>query len=483
MFIGLKIKKRKHVIKLVKKILLRYSKSFRVVKKSFDADYYLSTYDDVRDSGIDPLMHYMHKGWVEGRNPAPYFNTISYLLCNPDVYMLGINPFYHFLEYGRKEGREGVNENDVVKKYLKNNIFIVMQDITFPVNIQKADKILVIVVPEHATMSGGIYSMFSIASIAKRLKSRHGYEVVLMTRPNEQNCTYCRQKNFRNAEDVYRFEQIVRCEEVNDLYIHIPEYATTDFIDNLSPDVLDYLKTREKLNINILNQNTELMPEAYEFEKLRELADELSQSVAHHAYFSQEFSDRYDLPTMLLPAYTDLSAYTASAFKEKDDIIIYSLDESPHKEACIRLLESELPEYQLIEIRDITFEEYMDLATRCKFSISFGEGFDGYVAQPIYQGGIGLTVYNEDFFPSEEFIRFENFFESEKKMEEHLVDTIKKLSEDEKSYSDLNRELVKEYEKLYQYEDYVDRVLRVIDRRFELLPKSRVPGGGVYKIN
>ena len=59
------------------------------VKSEFDSDYYLSNYPDVKQTGVDPLKHYMRTGWREGRNPTSYFSTTSYLLCNPDVFNAG----------------------------------------------------------------------------------------------------------------------------------------------------------------------------------------------------------------------------------------------------------------------------------------------------------------------------------------------------------------------------------------------------------
>ena len=71
----------------------------------FDAEWYLASYGDVREAGMDPAEHYCEFGWREGRNPGPAFDTISYLRANPDVAAAGLNPLWHFVEYGRKEGR------------------------------------------------------------------------------------------------------------------------------------------------------------------------------------------------------------------------------------------------------------------------------------------------------------------------------------------------------------------------------------------
>lgn len=445
------------------------TESEKAVEHLFDIGFYLKTYPDVAQAKQNPFVHYMRVGWREGRNPNKDFNTIHYMLNNLDVITSQYNPLYHFAKFGNGN-MPAFNEVDTIKKFLGNKIYNAMQDITFPKTLSDAKKLFVIVLPEHNEMSGGIFSFFSIANVVRRLRSQHGYEVALMTRPNDNNITYCRQKNFPNSEDIFRFEQIERCRNLQELYLHLPEYVAPDFVEKLEESTLNFLKSLKVLDINLLNQNYELMPESIEFTSVRELAHSLTQSVAHHSYYGQSFADKYDLPTLLLPAYTDLSAYNPSIYENKDNLIIYSLDDAPHRKAVLAKLVQELPEYELIEIRDITFDQYMNLATRCKFSISFGEGFDGYVAQPIYQGGIGMTVYNEEYFPSDEFLQYENFFESEEDMVENIITTIKSLDSDKERYTRLNEKLVAEWDKLYSYDDYVKQIKKLINKEFELFP-------------
>lgn len=78
-----------------------------LVSKSalFDRAYYLNTYPDVAQAGIDPIRHYLETGWKEGRNPSAGFNTTLYLKVNTDVEEAGLNPLVHYLRFGRQEGR------------------------------------------------------------------------------------------------------------------------------------------------------------------------------------------------------------------------------------------------------------------------------------------------------------------------------------------------------------------------------------------
>jgi hypothetical protein len=349
-----------------------------------------------------------------------------------------------------------------------------MQDITFPRHVENAESLFVVIVPEHNTMSGGIYSFFSIAKAAYNLRHKHNYAIVLMTRPNTYDLTYLRQGNFRNSEDVFRFSQVTRCKNVKELYLHIPEYAAPSFVASLTSEQREYLLSRDRLYINILNQKIELMPDKQEFEDLRALADELTQSVAHHAYFTQAHADHYDLPTLLLPPYTDLSAYEPIGRGEKQKLIIYSPDESRHREPVLKVLRERLPDYQLLEIQGITFDRFMELATRCLFSISFGEGFDGYVAQPIHQGGIGLAVYRSEYFPSEKLREFPNFFSSEQDMVDNIVARIRSLERDEALYARTNQAMIEVYGRLYSKDDYVRRIEKLLKREFEIFPRAAI---------
>jgi glycosyltransferase involved in cell wall biosynthesis len=74
----------------------------------FDTRWYLDRYDDVRRSGVNPLLHYLLDGWREGRDPGPEFDTDLYLEAYPDVREAGVNPLAHYLSHGRQEGRLAV---------------------------------------------------------------------------------------------------------------------------------------------------------------------------------------------------------------------------------------------------------------------------------------------------------------------------------------------------------------------------------------
>lgn len=70
-----------------------------------DDDWYRNTYPDVAAAGVSPVMHYLHHGWREGRDPNPWFPTWGYRSAYSDVADAKICPLVHFMQEGAAQGR------------------------------------------------------------------------------------------------------------------------------------------------------------------------------------------------------------------------------------------------------------------------------------------------------------------------------------------------------------------------------------------
>jgi glycosyltransferase involved in cell wall biosynthesis len=79
--------------------------ALNLVRSGFDSAFYLACYPDVAEAKVDPLIHFYHTGWREGRNPSLEFDTKYYLAVNEDVRTAGLNPLFHYLCSGKSEGR------------------------------------------------------------------------------------------------------------------------------------------------------------------------------------------------------------------------------------------------------------------------------------------------------------------------------------------------------------------------------------------
>lgn len=71
----------------------------------FDPLWYQTRYRDVRETGIDPLKHYLHWGAAEGRDPNRFFDSAWYRDHYADVAASGMIPLVHYLQSGAAELR------------------------------------------------------------------------------------------------------------------------------------------------------------------------------------------------------------------------------------------------------------------------------------------------------------------------------------------------------------------------------------------
>ncbi len=451
-----------------------YSPLITKLRELFDEEFYKTAYPDYALRDVDAFLHYIIWGLYEFKLANPQINVIRELMADPEVSSYCGFPFQNYINNDYSSDK-AATYNIYIKfhaAFYERMITHRMQDIYFPAECEQAKKIMVVVVPEIHFMGGGVYSLFSIANTMQLLRYQHDYKVLVMTRPNFVCQTYFRQTNFRNQENVFRFEQIIRCESAETLYIHIPEVFATTFVQSLNVDILDYLKSRKNLLINIANQNIQLMPESKDFADLRELATEITQSVAHHSYYHQQSADRFNLPTLLLPAFVDLSDFPSTPFEQKEDLIIYSPDHNEFKDLVLEKIKNELPHYKLVEINGISFDHCIELSTRCRFVISFGEGFDGYLLNSFLKGGCGFAVYNDQFFPDPSMKDFYNFFDSGNSMIDGIIEKIKYLESNKALYNSLNKQVVDVYDYFYNKSDYVQRISNLIHRRFGLQPTA-----------
>lgn len=71
----------------------------------FDKSWYLAQNPDVAQAKVNPLLHYLRYGGIEGRDPSPNFCGAFYLNTYTDVKSAQINPLVHYLMCGKAEGR------------------------------------------------------------------------------------------------------------------------------------------------------------------------------------------------------------------------------------------------------------------------------------------------------------------------------------------------------------------------------------------
>lgn len=99
----------KNFIKLRVKQYFELKKHISLLKTSdlFDAEWYLNNYGDKFDHvKLSPEHHYLSLGYKLSFDPSAEFSTHLYLDKYPDVRESGINPLVHYLTHGVKENRK-----------------------------------------------------------------------------------------------------------------------------------------------------------------------------------------------------------------------------------------------------------------------------------------------------------------------------------------------------------------------------------------
>lgn len=333
-----------------------------------------------------------------------------------------------------------------------------------------AENLIVFVVPEKNRISGGVMSIFSLATAAREIREVHGSEVIIVTYPGFR--TYFKNKFFLSKETVYRFSQLSKFNNLKKIIVHVPELLSDRFHDSLTDEGKELFANIDEVSINILNQNIELMPDVEKIASLKKLSDRITQTTAHDSYCNQEICNKFQMPTHHFSVFIDLSVYPSFKFADREKVIVLSPDKRDCRNKVIQLLESRLPDYKLVTVKNMTFAEYMLLAAKSKFSLTFGEGFDGYLINAAVVNGLGFAVYNENFFPDESFLEMGNIYASYDDLLDNIVNDIRRLEADEDGYMKIIDENMEKINSLYGYDKFMDNQKRFYSKRFDYYPEA-----------
>lgn len=328
--------------------------------------------------------------------------------------------------------------------------------------------LVVFFLPQEKVVNGGIISIFSLCKETRRLLGKRT-ETVACLMPG--GTPFHTNDLFDNKEYIFDMDELVDlAKNHHEALFHVPEYKAAQFYTLLKPYLpqLNHLK----ISINILNQNNEQMPVPAELADLFLLTSSITQTTAHVSYCTQTTSDRYGIPTHLFSVHIDPKNYHFTPYRDKQDIIAYSLDDHPSKKAILRRIKEHLPTYELKEIKGLRFEDYKKLISDAKFVITFGEGFDGYLIEPTFSGSISFAVYNESFFPDTSYKKLPTIFASYEAMETSITNTIKALDE-ERAYTKANNDLFEKLQKIYDAEAYRKNISEFYHGNFDYLPQPQ----------
>lgn len=301
--------------------------------------------------------------------------------------------------------------------------------------LQAAAKIIVFLVPNDAEISGGLLSIFQFVNFTREIEKNA--VCIISTIPGKY--TYEKMILFKNSEQIYRWEQVITsCHQCSELILHVPEYFASFFYGFLSRRDLAVLRALPKLRINILNQNIDYMPSRESLYSLYSLTSDVSQSAGFERYANQDVCDKFGMPLYFVPSYINLDDCVVKEFSEKKKLILFSNDQHSDKKRILSRIQDEFIDYEIREISGLTYAKFLELIAQARFVISFGEGFDGYYIQPYYAKSIGISVYNDRFFPDSAMCDFPFVYSSFEEMYEKVCDDIRRVKDSKEDYEEIS---------------------------------------------
>jgi hypothetical protein len=345
--------------------------------------------------------------------------------------------------------------------------------------LQKSSSLFIVIVPADNIVNGGVLSIVSFIKTINHLEKN--INIIAVTSRYKYYNNINRYNKFNNNLHIFHIKDIIKkYSNLNKVKFFIPDVLITPFINKYENEwsVVDkkWLKSINTIEINILNQNQLLMPSLDEINKLRTLfTNNITMTMAHKKSVSIENRLFYNMPIHYLSAWINESAeYEIEKYRNKENLILFSPDDIHRANLTTNLevfdfinkIKLLLPNYKIIIIKNIKYENYKILIKRAKFMITFGEGFDGYFVETILSGGISFATYNKTFF-TPDYLSYENIFPSFENMYVNIVDKIKKI-DNEMYYINLSNILKSKINQDYNYDIYCHRVQNYLNKNFDI---------------
>lgn len=320
---------------------------------------------------------------------------------------------------------------------------------------------IVFFVPNEVNeIGGGVLSISTLYKLVREVDSIHKCSVFLSFLPHIKSLDY-KYSKFENEDVIFNFRDIMsKNPNLDYLEVHIPDYMLPFFrLDNqLLKNFFQFISNINDLKINILNQNDLLIPEISFIDELKKITKNISMTVAHEKYATLERRNYYQLPLHLFSPWLSPTPYYDKKFSDKENIIIFSpdgIDRVPSdtkitKEQIYNKIKQALPDFEIVTIQNMSYEDYKKIISRAKFTITFGEGLDGYFVESILSGSVSFAVYNEIFF-TPVFKELPTVYSSFDILLDKVIDDILKYNSNNELYKNYNYELKMIINSIYSY--------------------------------
>jgi hypothetical protein len=287
-----------------------------------------------------------------------------------------------------------------------------------------ARRLIVFLTPGFDGPSGGVMSIAAIYRETQALQKLHGAKVAMCTIPGEP--PLLKYTWFKNDNYLLDFEQLLdRCRKLDHLLIHIPEYAVNHVSDWLGSH-WSTLKAVEEIHLNVLVQNIDLV-QGQDLTALKRFG-KVTGTTAHEGYTNAATREALGVSLHRLSCCNGPELYNPTGYANKKPVLMVSHDEHPLKETVLLRIKEALPSLRIQVIQNLLYEDYCDVAYNTKWSLTFGEGLDGYFSDPVFSGGVAFAVFNDRYF-TPAFAKLETVYPSWDVLMEKITTDLQRLDE------------------------------------------------------
>lgn len=286
-------------------------------------------------------------------------------------------------------------------------------------------RLIVFLVPGWDGVNGGILSIVSLCAESRKLDANRDADVFLASSPGDPPLTVY--TKFANHEPILDLTDLIRRYRALDyLLIHVPECHVAQFGASVGWRFQARLLRIGNVRLNVMLQNIDLAPDARSLRRLANLGA-LTITTAHEQYTSQEMRQRIGYPLHHLSTFVSPGQYVRVPLTDKENLLVVSPDPSDQRERVLDLLRERFPQMELVIVQGMRYEDYKSLLQRARWSLTFGEGLDGYFVETVFSGGIAFAVYNSRFFTSD-FRELRTIYESWDELAARICDDIGDLT-------------------------------------------------------
>jgi hypothetical protein len=329
------------------------------------------------------------------------------------------------------------------------------------------NRLVIFLIPPKKIVNGGIMSIFSLCKESRSFLSPTDISAVSVF-PGKKS--YRTNDLFENNEYIYEFAELLeKYPDTKSILLHIPEYSIKEMSEHLST----FIPKNIDVSINVLDQNIDMMPSVGDFSNLMTVSSKITQTTAHAKYATQDLSSKYATPLLHLSVYIDKEQYKKLPYESKDPVILFSPDGHISKTEIIESLKNSLPNYQIKEIKNLTYSEYKQAVQKARYVITFGEGLDGYLIESCFSGTVAFSTYNERFFPSKDFLNQGGIYKNYDVMLSKISGDIKELDNNPRLYTEYQNDMQSLLEKIYDKNIYKKNLKNFYSNNFTYYPTNK----------